>query len=96
MAPFDIARQLLSASNLIASSLIIAIASCAVLGVGFFATIRSLVDILVVFYPKALEQMPTYQYYMYANRDKYLAGIGMPEGVKKKRKIDELHVRVKV
>lgn len=49
-----------------------------------------------MFYCKADELWPTYNDYKYANRDEYLAGIGMPEGVEKKRKIDELYDQAKV
>ncbi|KIM49598.1 hypothetical protein M413DRAFT_438780 [Hebeloma cylindrosporum] len=91
---------LLSASlaSFFSTNPIIAVASCAALGMGFFATIRALSnerDILIAFRDKANELWPTYEYYKYANREEYLAGIGTPEGAEKKRRVDELHDRAK-
>ena len=88
-----------SLASFFTSNPIIAVTSCAALGVSFFTTIRALSnerDILVAFRDKANELWPTYDYYKYANREEYLAGIGTPEGVEKKRRIDELHDRAKV
>jgi len=88
-----------SLTSFFAVNPIIAVASCAALGVGFFATIRSLSnerDILIAFRDKANELSPTFDYYKYSNRDEYLAGIGTPEGAEKKRRVDELHERAKV
>lgn len=81
------------------SNPIIAVASCAALGVSFFTTIRALGnehDIFLMFHAKANELWPMYRYYKFANRDEYLAGIGTPGGDEKKRRIDELHDRAKV
>lgn len=88
-----------SLTSFFAATPIIAVASCAALGVGFFATIRALSnerDILVAFRNKVNELWPTYYYYKYSNRDEYLAGIGTPEGVEKRGRIQELHLRAKV
>ena len=88
-----------SLASFFGSNPILAVASYAALGVSFFKTIRALCherDNLVAFRDKANELWPTYDYYKYANRDEYLAGIGTPEGVDKKRRIDELYERAKV
>jgi hypothetical protein len=88
-----------SLASFFASNPIIAVASCAALGVGFFATIQALSnerEILLAFRYEANKLWPTYDSYKYQNRNEYLAGIGTPEGVEKKKRIDELHDQAKV
>jgi len=88
-----------SLTSFFAATPIIAVASCAALGVGFFVTIRALSnerDILIAFRNKVNELWPTYNYYKYSNRDEYLAGIGTREGDEKMSMVNKLHMRATV